>query len=254
MAKLKLTREQIREGLEQIPMESLLQGATGTPVNLTARQIEFAKELALGKGTKVGAYRKAYGAKGSPKSVGSRASVLSTDERIKVAVDAFKQAEQYREYQTPTQLRALVVSQLTKHVLDEEFPPAQRVACLKLLGSVAEVGLFLDRKETLVVHQSADIRERLLSQLKGVINTQAIDVTPNDDADNLLAEIAKGADATPTVPVPPAEPFDHPAVILHTIPHESSAPNSIPHESSDEKYIQSGESTPPKDNLENVSS
>jgi hypothetical protein len=246
MAKLKLTREQIREGLEQIPMESLLQGATGTPVNLTARQIEFAKELALGKGTKVGAYRKAYGAKGSPKSVGSRASVLSTDERIQVAVEAFKTAEQYREYQTPAQLRALVVSQLTKHVLDEEFPPAQRVACLKLLGSVAEIGLFVDRKETLVVHQSADIRERLLSQLKNVIDTQAVDVTPNDDADSLLAEIAKGADATPTVPAPPELPEEYLVLDIHTIPHESSAPESIPHESSPPESIphESQESIP----------
>lgn len=259
----KLSREQIKQGLDQFPMETLLQGASGSELNLTAKQIAFAKELALGKSTQADAYRKVYKSTGRPKTVGSNASRLSTDERISAAVAAFKVAEAYKEYQTPAQLRALVVSQLTKHVLDEEFPPAQRVACLKLLGSVAEVGLFLDRKETLVVHQSSEIRERLLSQLKGVINTQAIDVTPNDDADNLLAEIAKGADATPTGVPPPAEPFDHPAVILHTIPHESPSPNSIPHEStapesiphesSDEKYIQSGESTPPKDNLENVS-
>ena len=230
MAKLKLSREQIREGLDQIPMESLLQGASGTPVNLTARQIEFAKELALGKGTKVGAYRKAYGAKGSPKSVGSRASTLSTDERIQVAVDAFKTAEQYREYQTPAQLRALVVSQLTNHVLDPDFPPAQRVQCLKLLGSVAEIGLFVDRKETLVVHQSSEIRERLLAQLKGVISTNVVDVTPNDDADELMRELSKDRDATPTVPAPPAEPFDHPIVDIHTIPLKQSPPESIPHD------------------------
>jgi hypothetical protein len=257
----KLTRAQIKEGLEQIPMQTLLQGASGTEVNLTAKQIAFAKELALGKTTKAAAYRKAYNSKGNPKSVGSKASVLSTDDRIRVAVESFRAAEAYKEYQTPAQLRALVVSQLTNHVLDPDFPPAQRVQCLKLLGSVAEVGLFLDRKETLVVHQSADIRERLLSQLKGVIDTQAIDVTPNDDADTLMSEIAKRADATPTVPAPPAEPFDHPAVYIHTIPHESLSQESIPHESSIENSIpqppeipQSGESTPPKENLENVSS
>jgi hypothetical protein len=227
----KLSRAQIKEGLEQIPMETLLQGASGSEVNLTAKQIAFAKELALGKGTKVGAYRKAYGAKGNPKSVGSRASVLSTDQRIQVAVEAFRTAEAYREYQTPAQLRSLVVSQLTQHVLDPEFPPAQRVQCLKLLGSVAEIGLFVDRKETLVVHQSADIRERLLSQLKNVISSDIQDITPSDDADSLLAEIAKGADATPTVGAPPAVADDHPAVILHTIPRESPPENSIPHES-----------------------
>ena len=232
MAKLKLTREQIREGLDQIPMESLLRGASGSEVNLTAKQIAFAKELALGNTTKAAAYRKAYKSKGNPKSVGSKASVLSTDDRIRVAVESFKAAEAYKEYQTPAQLRALVVSQLTNHVLDPDFPPAQRVQCLKLLGSVAEIGLFVDRKETLVVHQSADIRERLLSQLKNVIDTQATDVTPNDDADSLMSEIAKRADATPTVPAPPAEPFDHPVLDIHTIPHEPALENSIPHESS----------------------
>ena len=255
MAKLKLSREQIREGLEQVPMESLLRGASGSEVNLTAKQIAFAKELALGKTSKAQAYRNAYKAKGNPKSVGSRASVLSTDQRIQVAVEAFKTAEQYREYQTPAQLRSLVVSQLTKHVLDDEFPPAQRVACLKLLGSVAEVGLFLDRKETLVVHQSADIRERLLSQLKNVIDTQTVDVTPSDDADSLLAEIAKGAGSDPTVPAPPAVADDHPAVILHTIPHESLSQESIPHEPPLENSIPheslSQESIPHESPIEN---
>ena len=224
-------------------METLLQGASGSEVNLTAKQIAFAKELALGKTSKAQAYRNAYGAKGNPKSVGSRASVLSTDQRIQVAVESFRAAEAYKEYQTPAQLRALVVSQLTNHVLDPDFPPAQRVQCLKLLGSVAEVGLFLDRKETLVVHQSADIRERLLSQLKSVISNDIQDVTPNDDADSLLQEIAKGADATPTVPAPPVLPEEYLGETLHSIPHESPL----------EKSNESGESQPSKDSLGNVS-
>jgi hypothetical protein len=239
MAKLKLSREQIEQGLEQIPMSTLLRGATGSEVNLTHKQIAFAKELALGKSTQADAYRKVYKSKGRPKTVGSNASRLSTDERIATAVEAFKTAEAYREYQTPTQLRSLVVSQLTKHVLDEDFPPAQRVACLKLLGSVAEIGLFIDRKETLVIHKSDDIRQRLMDQLKTVMNTQAEDITVNDDADSLLAELIETPpenqnqpDVDPTGVPPPAEGFDHPVDYIHSIPHESSNQNSIPHESS----------------------
>ena len=254
MAKLKLTREQIRQGLEQVPMESILRGASGSEVNLTAKQIAFAKELALGKTTQADAYRKIYKSKGKPKTVGSNASRLSTDERIAAAVQAFKTAEAYREYQSPAQLRQLVVSQLTQHVLDPDFPPAQRVQCLKLLGSVAEIGLFVDRKETLVVHQSSEIRQRLLEQLKNVIDTQATDVTPNDDADSLLEEInsAKSADDAheseaidsniddfgnddPTVGAPPDFADDHPVLDIHTIPHEQSSPESIPHEQSPQK-------------------
>ena len=237
----KLTRSQIAQGLDTIPMSQLLQGATGTQPNLTAKQIEFAKQLALGKTSKAQSYRNAYGAKGNPKSVGSRASVLSTDQRIQVAVDAFKTAEAFKEYQTPSQLRALVVSQLTKHVLDEDFPPAQRVACLKLLGSVAEIGLFVDRKETLVVHQSSDIRAKLLEQLR-TITGQVTEVT--DDADSLLAEInsAKSQGADPTVPVPPVSDVCVVGDYIHTIPLEISSENS-----------KSGELQPPPISDENVS-
>jgi ribosomal protein S1 len=39
----KLTRSQIAQGLDTIPMSQLLQGATGTQPNLTNKQIEFAK-------------------------------------------------------------------------------------------------------------------------------------------------------------------------------------------------------------------
>lgn len=230
----KLTREQIEQGLEQIPMHSLLRGATGSEVNLTHKQIAFAKELALGKTTKADAYRKVYKSKGRPKTVGSNASKLSTDQRIATAVEAFKAAEAYREYQTPAQLRSLVVSQLTKHVLDEDFPPAQRVQCLKLLGSVAEIGLFVDRKETLVVHKSDDIRQRLLDQLKTVINDKAEDITPNDDADSLLAELSEPPviepnepDGDPTGVPPPGFSSDHPVDYIHSIPHATSPQNSI---------------------------
>ena len=246
----KLTRDQISKGLDTIPMSQLLQGATGTQPNLTNKQIEFAKQLALGKTSKAQSYRNAYGAKGNPKSVGSRASVLSTDQRIQVAVDAFKAAEAFKEYQTPAQLRQLVVSQLTKHVLDEEFPPAQRVACLKLLGSVAEIGLFVDRKETLVVHQSSDIRAKLLEQLR-TITGQVTEIA--DDADSLLEEIqsAKSPDADPTVPVPPDLGVCDVGEPIHTIPLKISNPESL--EISNKKSVESGELQPPPISDENVS-
>ena len=245
----KLTRSQIAQGLDTIPMSQLLQGATGTQPNLTNKQIEFAKQLALGKTSKAQSYRNAYGAKGNPKSVGSRASVLSTDQRIQVAVDAFKAAEQFKEYQTPSQLRALVVSQLTKHVLDEDFPPAQRVACLKLLGSVAEIGLFVDRKETLVVHQSSDIRAKLIEQLR-TITGQVTEIA--DDADSLLQEL-KSPDADPTVPVPPPLGVCDAGEPIHTIPLEITSENSIPLEIPVENSVESGELQPPPISDENVS-
>jgi len=241
MAKLKLSREQIEQGLEQIPMSTLLRGATGSEVNLTAKQIAFAKEIALGKTTQAGAYRKVYNTKAQPRTVSSNAAKLSNDQRIALAIESFKAAEAYKEYQTPTQLRSLVVSQLTKHVLDEDFPPAQRVACLKLLGSVAEIGLFIDRKETLVIHKSDDIRQRLMDQLKNVINDKAEDITPNDDAESLLAELNEPAiiesnqpDDDPTGVPPPVFAEDHPVDSIHSIPHES--PNQKSNEEAPHVY------------------
>jgi hypothetical protein len=250
----KLTRDQISKGLDTIPMSQILVGAQGTTPTLTAKQIAFAKELALGKSTKADAYRAAYKSKGNPKTVGSHASRLSTDDRIATAVDAFRAAEAFKEYQTPTQLRALVVSQLTKHVLDEDFPPAQRVACLKLLGSVAEIGLFVDRKETLVVHQSSDIRAKLIEQLR-TITGQVTDVTPADDADSLLQEL-KSPDADPTVPVPPVSDVCDVGKPIHTIPLEISDKNSleISNENSNSGELhESGELQPPPVSDENVS-
>jgi hypothetical protein len=239
----KLTRDQIAKGLESVPMAQVLQGAQGTMPKLSARQVEFAKQVALGAASQSEAYRSVYSKGNSTRTVNKNASVLANDSRVQTAIEAFKTAQAYAEYQTPTQLRQLVVSQLTKHILDDDFPPAQRVQCLKLLGGVAEIGLFVDRKETTVIHQSADIRAKLIEQLR-TITGQVTDITPADDADSLLQEInsAKVAQADPTVPVPPDVGVCDVGEAIHTIPLEIPAENS-----------KSGELQPPPISDENVS-
>jgi hypothetical protein len=239
----KLTRDQIAKGLESVPMSQVLQGAQGTIPKLSARQVEFAKQVALGAASQSDAYRSVYSKGNSTRTVNKNASVLANDSRVQTAIEAFKTAQAYAEYQTPTQLRQLVVSQLTKHILDDDFPPAQRVQCLKLLGGVAEIGLFVDRKETTVIHQSADIRAKLIEQLR-TITGQVTDITPADDADSLLQEInsAKVAQADPTVPVPPDVGVCNVGEAIHTIPLEIPAENS-----------KSGELQPPPISDKNVS-
>lgn len=250
----KLTRDQIAKGLNTVPMSQVLQGAQGTIPKLSAKQVEFAKQVAMGAASQSEAYRKVYSKGNSTRTVNKNASVLANDNRVQTAIEAFKAAQAYAEYQTPTQLRALVVSQLTKHVLDEDFPPAQRVACLKLLGSVAEIGLFVDRKETLVVHQSSDIRAKLIEQLR-TITGQVTDVA--DDADSLLQEL-KSPD--PTVPVPPVSDVCDVGDYIHTIPLKISNENSIPLKITSENSIpnsgelhESGELQPPPISDKNVS-
>ena len=249
----KLTRDQIAQGLNTVPMSQVLQGAQGTIPKLSARQVEFAKQVALGAASQSEAYRSVYSKGNSTRTVNKNASVLANDSRVQTAIEAFKTAQAYAEYQTPAQLRQLVVSQLTKHILDDDFPPAQRVQCLKLLGGVAEIGLFIDRKETTVIHQSADIRAKLIEQLR-TITGQVTDVT--DDADSLLAEIAKSPDADPTVPVPPDLGVCDAGEPIHTIPLEISDKNSleISNENSNSGELhESGELQPPPVSDENVS-
>ncbi len=253
----KLTRSQIAQGLESVPMAQVLQGAQGTIPKLSARQVEFAKQVALGAASQSEAYRSVYSKGNSTRTVNKNASVLANDTRVQTAIEAFKTAQAYAEYQTPAQLRQLVVSQLTKHILDDDFPPAQRVQCLKLLGGVAEIGLFVDRKETTVIHQSADIRAKLIEQLR-TITGQVTDVT--DDADSLLQEL-KSPDVDPTAPVPPDLGVCDVGVPIHTIPLEITSKNSIPLEIpvensievSNENSIESGELPPNEEIGKNVS-
>jgi hypothetical protein len=185
----KITRKAIKEGLEQIPVETILLGVGAKP-QLTHKQKEFARKIALGS-TKAKAYREAYKSKGKAKTVGNNASKLAQHEGIQMEVEAYKIAIEAEKHRTPAQLKSLLIQQLVKHSLDEDFPPAQRVKCLELMGKLYEVGAFEERKTTTIVHESAKVKERLLSQLKSVMNGNYITEVEGktDEGDELLAEI-----------------------------------------------------------------
>jgi hypothetical protein len=78
-----------------------------------------------------------------------------------------------------------------QHSLDQDFPPAQRVQCLKLLGSLFEVGAFVERKEVTTVNRSGDIRARILETLKDVTDVSAL-----DDGLSLLDELSQASSRT----------------------------------------------------------
>ena len=120
---------------------------------------------------------------------------------------------------TPVQLKALLVQQLVQHSLDEDFPPAQRMKALQLIGNLFEVGAFLERKESVVVHKSADIRTRLLERLGKVTDVKA----KQEDALTLLEEIrgdgtSNASSGAPTAPVPAPDAPMHAGGHIHTIP------------------------------------
>ena len=216
----KITKREIREGLEQIPIEQILLGSVGDK-QLTHKQKTFAKQVALGK-PKAQAYKIAYDTNGNPITASANAQKLMGDTRIKLLVEAYTRAFEAREYQKPERLRELVIHQLTELALNPEVKDAQRIRSLELLGKVSEVGAFTERKETKVIHESSKIKEKLLEQLKTIINVDAKEL---DDGESLLAELSGNSaeSENPTTTRPPQ--FDHAegGTVIHSIPHIQSA-------------------------------
>ena len=225
----KLTRAQIKEGLQQIPVEFLLSSGPNKKPALTSKMKAFAKNVAMGK-TKAQAYRESYKANPSPNTLASTPYVLARDPRIALEVEAYTLAIEAEKHRTPAQLKSLLVQQLVQHSLDEDFPPAQRVQCLKLLGSLFEVGAFVERKEITTINKSGDIRARLLAtlQLAQDIEPKAIDDSAAADSllEELAAPAAKVPDGEPTGAPPARTAAAEPVHPTHTIPLNQSSPKS----------------------------
>jgi hypothetical protein len=231
----KITKREIREGLEEIPIEQILLGSTNHR-ELTHKQKEFAKQVALGK-PKTVAYRHAYDTEGKPSTQAVNAHKVSNNDNVKLMIEAYKRAFEAREYRNPERLRELVIHQLTEMALNPEVKDAQRIKSLELLGKVAEVGAFMDRKETKVIHESSKIKEKLLDQLKTIINIDAKEIVGSDDADELLREISgsradlaaenESQSSDPTTTRPPI--FDHAegGSPIHSTLHIQSAQKSM---------------------------
>jgi hypothetical protein len=213
----KLTRAQIKAGLDQVPIESLLSSGEGKTPKLTHKMKAFAHAIALGQ-SKAQAYRVSHKAKPSQSTITTEPYKLARDPRIAREVEAYKLAIEAEKHRTPAQLKALLVQQLVEHSLNPEFPPAQRMRALQLIGNLFEVGAFLERKESTIVHKSADIRARLLDRLQA----RAPSAGPATDALELLEEIrgsgiSEAASGAPTAPgAPPAGPHA-PGALSHTV-------------------------------------
>lgn len=265
----KLSRAQIVEGFESIPIDTILLGSASTKkTKLTHKQREFAREVALGE-TKAGAYRKAYKSKGKPSTVGKNGQVLAKNTTIQTQIEAFKVAIEAQKYTTPAHLRALAIHKITEKALDPDVPPAQQLKALELLGKMTEVALFTERREIVQTTSSSDMKDKLMESIRlAISNSQAIDVEATS-ADDLLAELVANSDSAddvvfnemasddvvaqdiedeawvegfenhiPPTPLHPDPQFSALAQSpdLHSIPHIQSSPNSslthVKHESS----------------------
>ena len=196
---------------------------------LTAKQRKYAKNLAVGM-TKAEAYRQAYNVT-SPATMTSEPYRLAADPKVAHEVMAIQAAIQAQEYQTPSALRALVISSLVKVITDPDSKPGQITAAAKVLGTVTEVAAFTERKEVRTISSSEDARARVLEQLRSIVKADATDVQAIEaDADSLLAELETHRGATPQ------DGEQESQNKVHTMTHEQipSSPDSDPTPSSEE--------------------
>ncbi len=240
----KLTRAQIRESLDSVPVSHILGKSAAR--ELTAKQKAFALEVAKGS-TGAAAYRKAYNTNAKPKTQGNQAHKLSSRPDISAEIQAYQLALEGAKHRNPAALRELVIQSLVKVIIDPDAKPGQITAAAKVLGTVTEVAAFTERKEVRTITSSEDARAAIMAQLKQLSNASAIDATIIDaQADDLMRELAG------SVTHPPATPQADDAEsrgYTHTIPHKQSLPSSIPHEQSLSEDIDpenpDGETPPP---------
>ena len=76
--------------------------------------------------------------------------------------------------ESATQIRHLVTNKLLLE--SENADPRIRMRALELLGKISDVGLFAEKSEVTITHQSTDdLREKLRSKLEKLVNPGEID-------------------------------------------------------------------------------
>jgi hypothetical protein len=197
-----LSRKQILEGLDQIPMAEILSVPNKA---LTHKMRKFAHAVAKGA-TKADAYRGSYNVK-SAKTMPAAPYRLAADARVQREIEAYALAIESAKHRTPAALRELVIQSLVSVITDPDEKGAVRVQAAKVLGTVTEVAAFTERKEVRTISSSVDVRARVMDELKRLMAGNVEDVT-SKEADLLLAElVAKPVDSDdPHLPgMPPNE-------------------------------------------------
>jgi len=89
--------------------------------------------------------------------------------------------------ESATQIRHLVTNKLLLE--SENADPRIRMRALELLGKISDVGLFAEKSEVTITHQSTeDLREKLRSKLEKLVNPVEIDeavVIEHEDLDEI---------------------------------------------------------------------
>jgi len=243
----KLSRKQIKEGLESVPIDTIILGAASSgQTKLTASQRAFAYQMALGK-TKAESFRQSRpnGRKSTakPATASRRGQELTSHSAIQAQIDAFKLALEAQQHNTPAALRALAIHKLTEHAINPDTPPAQQIKAAELLGKMTEVALFTERREVVTVSDSGAVRDKLLASIRlalsaqGAEDAEAVDVTASELMAELgapdterpeLEELEQAGEALDDGQSPdPTDPL-HPKIILSSASPMHSIPDTHP--------------------------
>jgi hypothetical protein len=227
-----ISRQEAKKALAEIPMHEVLLVSNS---ELTAKQMEFAKQVALGN-TGAESYRKAYNTKAKKKTQGDHASRLKADDRIKAAILAFERANLAATYRSASGLRELVIDSLVQVLIDPETKPAQKIQAAKTIGTINEVSLFTEHKTITHIQDSADIKEKILAQIKTLmLGTGAGNEVQDVDAIELLNELTteqvvddESEQGDPHSTPTPSELNEPPPDHVHTIPPKPSQSETTP--------------------------
>ena len=213
---MRMSKAEIRESLDQIPIESLLNKELAK--ELTPKQKRFAHEVAKGE-SKAQAYRKTYKTNQKPKAVGSDACKLASKPSVAQEIERVKLALQAMEYRSPSHLKALVVDSLTKVLLDEDAKHSDKINASKVIGTISGVDMFKDIKEVNHVINSKLAKDNVLNEIKRLIkgtDSNVVDV----EARSLLDELSGSA---AHLGAAPSSEQSEPLPDVHTIPLKSSS-------------------------------
>jgi hypothetical protein len=185
----KLSRKEITEGLEQIPINQILLGSGRAGITLTKKQKAFAEEV-VKTGNKSASYRKAYNTKGKATTAHRDAQKIANNPKVVTYIQALEQAKEAETYLLPARLRSIAIHRLTGLALNDEIAPAQQLKALELIGKMTEVALFTERRELVKVTDSADMRDQLMKSIRLAFSSGgAVDVEATE-VDSLLDEIS----------------------------------------------------------------
>jgi phage terminase small subunit len=193
----KLSRKEIKEGLETVPIETIILGSRSKQTTLTKKQKAFAEQVVM-TGNKTEAYRRAYDTDGKRTTIASEANKVSKNPNVSTYIEALKAHKEVEEYLLPARLRALAIHKLSNMALNDDLKPTEQLRALELVGKMTEVALFTERRELVHTLDSASLKAKLMDAVQlAITNSKSLRTITKKTADDLLKEIQGNEESSP---------------------------------------------------------